>query len=77
MREKKRFLHIGQQQCVHSFFSIRENQFLSVSSVFYLYQTTPHKYGLASCANAHRLASKRCYPNQFPLRRCASLFQLL
>jgi len=41
-------------------FFIRENPFLSASSVFYFYQTVPNQYGLASCASrrdAHNLLS--------------------
>ena|GEM_PF-1909101 len=71
---------IGLRERVHSFFSIRENPFLAVSSVFYFYQTARHKYDLASCAFGTPFGEQTVLPKLIsfaPPRLCASLFQLL
>jgi len=67
---------VGLQQPVHSFFSIRENPLLSVSSVFYFYQTTPLKYELASCAFSTPFGEQTVLPNLLSFassRLCVSI----
>jgi len=45
----------------------------SVSSVFYFYQTSPHKYGLASCACGTPFDEQTVLPGYpFSLRLCVS-----
>ena len=62
MREKKRFLHIGLQQCVHSFFSIRDNPFSPFNPCSISTKQLDTNMILPLVPAAHRLASKRCYP---------------
>ena len=48
---------------------IRYNPFFTVPSVFYFYETTPHQYGLASCACGTPFGEQTVLPLfYFPLR---------
>ena len=62
---------IGLQQCVHSFFSIREYPFSPRHPCSTSTNKLDNNMILPLVPAAHRLTSKRCYPVYFSLRRRA------